>query len=111
VLPLPAPPVPSTLRRPDVPPSTFPPELTCTPYWELPELPPLPAKVTVPRPVDCTNAPEPFTLMPTKVPEVGVACWLAERARFPSTVEIFAPAAREISRTVVSEIAPAPEAE
>jgi hypothetical protein len=85
-----APPVPWTVTVPPAPVvCTLPPARICTPSCDPPEsVPPVPCSSTLP--VRLWTVP-PRTLMPMKLPPVGVACWLAESVKLPEFVCTVAP--------------------
>ena len=44
----------------------------------------------------------PLTLMPTKLPPVGVACWLADSVRLPELVSTVAPLLTAMALVVIA---------
>src|SRR5687767_14328564 len=70
-------------------------------------LPPRPATVTTPVPVDCTVVP--LRLTPVNAPAVGVACWFALNVISPFMVVRLEPLLRAILLLAASVAWPDPE--
>ena len=104
------PPVPEMVVVPVVPPEITPPFSTKTPVcWPDGLLPPRPITLTTPAPVASTAPPSMST--PTKLPEVGVACSLANRVMSPLEVDTTAPLLMAMFKAVEAENECAPKLE